>query len=101
MKHNLLIFFLIIYNILNIKDEAFSKYYGIVDLIFAGFPCQGFSKAGKKLSDDPRNTMFREFARVTKLIKPKYIIGENVEGLLSRKTSSGDTFINVIIIICF
>ena len=84
------------FNIINIKDEDFSKYYGIVDLIFAGFPCQGFSKAGKKLSDDPRNTMFREFARVTKLIKPKYIIGENVEGLLSRKTNSGETFINVI-----
>ncbi len=84
------------FNILDIKDELFSKYSGQVDLIFAGFPCQGFSKAGKKMSNDPRNTLFREFARVTKLVKPKYIIGENVEGLLSRKTEDGGTFIEVI-----
>ena len=84
------------FNILNIKDELFSKFAGEVDIIFAGFPCQGFSKAGKKMSNDPRNTLFREFARTTKLIKPKYIIGENVEGLLSRKTTDGGTFISVI-----
>ena len=84
------------YNIRDIEDSSFSKYNGSIDLIFAGFPCQGFSHAGKKMASDPRNTMFREFARVTKLIKPKYIIGENVEGLLSRKTSSGDTFIDKI-----
>ena len=36
------------------KDAEFLKYKGLVDLIFAGFPCQGFSNAGKKLPDDPR-----------------------------------------------
>ena len=41
-------------------DEEFIEYKGKVDLIFAGFPCQGFSQAGKKLPDDPRNTLFRE-----------------------------------------
>ena len=67
-----------------------------VNLIFAGFPCQGFSNAGKKLPSDPRNTLFKEFLRVTKLLKPKYIIGENVKGLLSRKTDSGENYIDVI-----
>jgi DNA (cytosine-5)-methyltransferase 1 len=47
--------------------------------------CQGFSHAGKKKSDDPRNEMVYEFVRATNVIKPKYIIGENVLGLLSRK----------------
>ena len=37
--------------------------------------CQGFSNAGKKKDDDPRNTMFLEFLRVTKLTNPKMIIG--------------------------
>ena len=78
------------------SDEEFLKYNGIVDLIFAGFPCQGFSHAGKKLPDDPRNTLFREFLRSADLIKPKYIIGENVKGLLSRKTVTGELYIDVI-----
>ena len=59
--------------------------------------CQGFSNGGKKLPDDPRNTLFREFARSATLIKPKYIIGENVDGLLSRKTATGENYIDVIV----
>ena len=78
------------------SDEEFLEYKDKIDLIFAGFPCQGFSHAGKKLPDDPRNTLFREFLRSTELIKPKYIIGENVKGLLSRKNVDGDLYIDII-----
>lgn len=67
------------------------------DIIFAGFPCQGFSNAGKKLPDDPRNTLFVEFLRATRLIKPSIIIGENVKGLLARKTADGLNYIDVIV----
>lgn len=77
-------------------DNQFLEYKGYVDLIFAGFPCQGHSHAGKKLPDDPRNTLYKEFLRATKLIKPKYIIGENVKGLLSRKTVDNELYIDVI-----
>lgn len=84
-------------NIQLIPDSIFSAYNGVVDLIFAGHPCQGFSNGGKKLPDDPRNTLFREFARTAMLIKPKYIIGENVDGLLNRKTASGENYIDVIV----
>ena len=83
-------------DILKTKDEDFIKYKGIVDLIFAGFPCQGFSQAGKKLPDDPRNTLFKEFLRATRLVNPNYIIGENVKGLLSRKTADDELYIDVI-----
>ena len=83
-------------NIIKTDDDVFEKYNGIVNLIFAGFPCQGFSQAGKKLPDDPRNTLFCEFLRATKLIQPNYIIGENVKGLRSRKTSSNEFFITII-----
>ena len=48
--------------------------------------CQGFSKAGKKKESDPRNQMYRQFARVTKVVKPNFIIGENVVGLTSMKS---------------
>ena len=83
-------------NILKTSDEAFEAYTDEVDMIFAGFPCQGFSQAGKKLPDDPRNTLFREFLRATKLVKPKYIIGENVKGLLKRKNKDGGFYIDII-----
>ena len=78
------------------SDEEFLKYKDIVDLIFAGFPCQGFSNAGNKDPKDPRNSLFIEFARSTKLIKPKYIIGENVKGLLQRKTANGEEYMDII-----
>ena len=78
-------------NIIKTDDEAFLKYKGEVDLIFAGFPCQGFSNGGKKLPDDPRNTLFREFHRAAKLVEPKYIIGENVKGLLTKSIITTET----------
>ena len=83
-------------NIQKLPDSVFLEYKDKVDLIFAGHPCQGFSNGGKKLPDDPRNTLFREFARVCSLVRPKYLIGENVDGLLSRKTSTGEKYFDVI-----
>jgi len=72
-------------DITKIPDEVFKSYLSKVDVLFAGFPCQSLSNAGKKKIDDPRNQMVFEFARATRLIQPKYIMGENVAGLLSRK----------------
>ena len=83
-------------NIQKLTDANFEEYRDRIDLIFAGFPCQPFSQAGKKKVNDPRNTLFHQFVRATNIIKPKYIIGENVNGLLSRKTSDGELFIDVI-----
>lgn len=53
------------------------------DIICGGPPCQGFSMAGFRLEDDPRNQLFREFVDVVKRVNPKVIVFENVEGLLS------------------
>jgi len=83
-------------DISKVPDSEFLKYTGKIDIIFAGFPCQGFSHAGKKKANDPRNTLFREFARAVNIIKPKYFIGENVKGLLSRKTDDGENYIDII-----
>ena len=48
------------------------------DLIFGGPPCQGFSTLGAKNSCDVRNTLFKEFARVVRELKPNSILIENV-----------------------
>jgi len=61
------------------------------DIVTGGFPCQAFSHAGKKLGfDDTRGTLFFEFARCIKEVKPKMFMGENVEGLL--RNNNGKTF---------
>jgi DNA (cytosine-5)-methyltransferase 1 len=78
-------------------DKQLMLYKDKIHFIFAGFPCQGFSQAGKKSQDDPRNTLFREFIRTTRIINPHVIIGENVKGLLSRKTSENKNYIDVIV----
>lgn len=71
-------------NITELPDEVLMRYTGNVDVIFAGFPCQGFSHAGKKRADDPRNELVHEFVRAVRIIQPRWFIGENVPGLLSR-----------------
>jgi DNA (cytosine-5)-methyltransferase 1 len=71
-------------DIKNLPDEAFLIYKNKLDIVFAGFPCQGFSNAGKKNSKDPRNELVYEFSRIVNITRPKWFIGENVPGLLSR-----------------
>jgi DNA (cytosine-5)-methyltransferase 1 len=72
-------------DIKKIPDATFEQLRGQIDLIFAGFPCQGFSHAGKKKAEDPRNELVHQFVRATRLIQPTWIVGENVKGLLARK----------------
>ncbi|MGM9777666.1 MAG: DNA cytosine methyltransferase [Prevotella sp.] len=54
-----------------------------IDVVVGGFPCQGFSMSGKRIIDDPRNKLFKEFVSVVKVTNPKVVVGENVEGILS------------------
>ena len=57
------------------------------DLIVGGFPCQSFSIAGKRLGfKDTRGTLFFDIARIIKEKRPKYLLLENVKGLLSSHT---------------
>jgi DNA (cytosine-5)-methyltransferase 1 len=81
-------------DILNTTDAEFEVYKGIF-MIFAGFPCQGFSNAGNKDEDDPRNNLYKEFLRATRVIRPKCFIGENVKGLLT-KSKNGKKYIDSI-----
>ena len=53
-------------------------------VITAGVPCQGFSLSNRKRhSEDKRNYLFKEFIRITKIIKPDAVVLENVSGLVS------------------
>ena len=60
-----------------------------LDLICGGFPCQSFSIAGKRKGfSDTRGTLFFEIARIAAIKKPKYLLLENVPGLLSHNCLS-------------
>ena len=54
-----------------------------VDTIIAGPPCQGFSTAGRRLLDDPRNHMLPLTGELALRVKPKVLIVENVAGALA------------------
>ena len=56
---------------------------GECSIISGGFPCQGFSLVGKRVIDDPRNALYKEFVRVVDEAKPAMFIGENVPGIVS------------------
>ena len=61
------------------------------DVLCAGFPCQAFSIAGKRMGfEDTRGTIFFEIARIAKEKRPRYLFLENVRGLLSH--DKGRTF---------
>lgn len=76
-------------DVTKIGEAELKDYIGNIDLIFAGFPCQGFSTAGKRDINDKRNKLFYEFLRIVDIIKPEWVIGENVIGLQTMKTDDG------------
>jgi DNA (cytosine-5)-methyltransferase 1 len=56
---------------------------GEVTVVCGGPPCQGFSLAGPRIADDPRNQLFKEFVRVVAGVRPQFFLFENVFGLVS------------------
>lgn len=76
------------YDITNVNEKDIPKH----DVLCAGFPCQAFSTAGKKLgfSDERRGNLFFEIIRILNYHKTKFIILENVEYLL--RHDDGRTF---------
>jgi DNA (cytosine-5)-methyltransferase 1 len=68
--------------------EILSKFemkQGDIDFLIGGPPCQGFSTAGSRFWDDPRNTLLKDYVRVLGELRPKWFLMENVEGLLTSK----------------
>lgn len=55
---------------------------GELDILDGSPPCQGFSTAGKRQLDDPRNQLFREYVRLLRGLKPKVFVMENVSGMV-------------------
>ncbi len=58
---------------------------GELDILLGGPPCQGFSSAGIKSGEDPRNSLVRHYVRLLEGMRPKWFVMENVEGLLTNE----------------
>jgi DNA (cytosine-5)-methyltransferase 1 len=52
-----------------------------LNIVAGGFPCQGFSMAGNRIVDDPRNSLYKELIEIVKELQPDFVICENVKGL--------------------
>lgn len=54
-----------------------------VDLICGGFPCQPFSELGERKGEQDERALWGQYARIIGEINPRWILGENVSGILS------------------
>ncbi|MBO1111842.1 DNA cytosine methyltransferase [Bordetella petrii] len=69
-------------------DELLAKHLGElkglakqIDILAGGPPCQGFSFAGRRNGDDPRNQLFTKYVEVVDAVRPKILVLENVPGM--------------------
>jgi DNA (cytosine-5)-methyltransferase 1 len=87
-------------DISRITDDLLSERFGSLrpDIVVGGPPCQGFSIANRNAGDakDPRNSLFRDFVRVGRVLKPIAMVMENVPNLLAAKTADKTPVIDII-----
>jgi DNA (cytosine-5)-methyltransferase 1 len=74
---------------LNDYRDQLKEVSGNVDILVGGPPCQGFSSAGRRQHDDPRNQLFDSYLNLVDIIKPKAVLIENVRGF-TLDFSTGD-----------
>lgn len=61
---------------------------GTLSLLFGGPPCQSFSRAGQRRAvEDERGRLFLEFVRIAKDLQPRWVLFENVKGLLHSRAT--------------
>jgi DNA (cytosine-5)-methyltransferase 1 len=67
----------------DIRKTNFKKYAGKIDIVSGGFPCQPYSAAGKRLGKEDDRHLWPEYFRAIKEIQPRWVVGENVYGLIN------------------
>lgn len=65
----------------DITKTDFTKYYGKIDILTGGFPCQPYSSAGKRKGKEDERHLWPEMLRTIREVSPRFVVGENVRGL--------------------
>jgi len=66
----------------DIKELDATTYSGRIDILTGGFPCQPYSLAGKRKGKEDERHLWPEMLRVIRECAPRYVVGENVRGLV-------------------
>jgi DNA (cytosine-5)-methyltransferase 1 len=74
------------------RKEFLKTLKGKIDLVIGGPPCQGFSHAGKRRENDPRNQLYKSYISFINIVKPKILIIENVSGIASKFSKDGESY---------
>jgi DNA (cytosine-5-)-methyltransferase len=67
----------------DITKTDFTEWRGRIDVLTGGFPCQPFSVAGKRKGAEDNRYLWGEMLRAIRQIQPTWVVGENVNGILS------------------
>lgn len=67
----------------DITKTDFTIHEGTIDVLSGGFPCQPYSSAGKRLGKEDERHLFPEMLRTIKEVKPTWVVGENVLGIVN------------------
>lgn len=67
----------------DITKTDFSIHRGAIDILTGGFPCQPYSTAGKRKGKDDERHLWPHMLRALREIRPSYVVGENVRGLVN------------------
>ena len=81
----------------DLKTFPYRELRNRVTILSAGFPCQPFSSAGKRqATEDPRH-LYPWIADGITAMRPRYVLLENVEGIISAKTGDGESVLKYVL----
>ena len=75
-------------------DKELNNIKGRIDVVAGGPPCQGFSAAGKRQFEDPRNSLIKSYLKFVNIVSPKYVLVENVAGIEADFVNSDGVRVN-------
>ena len=81
----------------DLKQFPYEQLRDRVTILSAGFPCQPFSSAGKRRATEDERHLYPYIADGITAMRPRYVLLENVEGIISAKTADGESVLKYVL----
>src|SRR5210317_388909 len=81
----------------DLKQFPYEQLRDRVTILSAGFPCQPFSSAGKRRATEDERHLYPYIADGITAMQPRYVLLENVEGIISAKTADGESVLKYVL----